>query len=258
MTFVLDCESGEIALSSIAKGYSCSMNTLEEALLSYDVEMKYEEYKLKHPSPYELTHYKVIRDLIGQHDALKSVCWFHGTRTSPDNNFSDGILPLNLSLEKVWDMLLQLAPDCFVADKLFEMYKNEVPNRLYKLRTKNCSHWGPYAIMVRDVAFHATELGQHDYLRTSELVEDICNAYQASYGEALHSYYDQVLQPKLIKFQSSKRIDLHCINTALGYCYTYVRGIAPDEGAITVLDNEGSVITQEQIMLIETFEHLKK
>ena len=39
---------------------------------------------------------------------IDKVCWFHLTRTLPEEGFNEGILPLSKSLEKVWDSLVSL------------------------------------------------------------------------------------------------------------------------------------------------------
>lgn len=35
--------------------------------------------------------------------------------------------------------------------------------------------WGPYAMLVREVAALSKEVGNHDYLDAPEIIEDICH-----------------------------------------------------------------------------------
>lgn len=85
-----------------------------------------------------------------------------------------------------------------------------------------------------------------------ELIEDICNAYQDKYGVNIFSHYKNVLSPKIVTFISYERCDDGCIEAALGYAYTSVRGMPPNGMAVTCIDCQGRAVRLEQIVNVET------
>ena len=61
--------------------------------------------------------------------------------------------------------------------------------------------------------------------------------------------------PKIVKFQSSKRIDTGCVKTALYYAYEAVRSNQPSVNCVTCFDGEGSKIEPESIISVTTVEN---
>jgi len=244
VTFQLDCESGEAAISSLSVGFSCTQEKLREVLLSIDLDEVYEHKE-------QCLYNYVVRE-VGEHKELSGVYWFHSTRTSLDNNFQYGIHPLNDALDKVWDVMISTIPTPEVKQNLQLMRTIGVNDEMYELRTNDSIHWGPYGILVREVAFNTKKLKQHDYLKMPELVEDICNAYKLTYEVSLDLLYENLLIPKLVKFYSSKRLDNGCIEAALNYAYTKIRKLPINESCVTVLNNGGTAIKPEEIVNVET------
>jgi hypothetical protein len=252
--FELDCSSGDEALRSLALGFRCTPPKLKEVLYSLDLDDLYQDIHSAPRVSIGQFLYRYVVGKLGHHLELSSVVWFHCTRTSPDNEFSDGISPLNDSSHKVWQILLDLAPERTVREKLRAMKEKGVNDDLYALRTQNSIHWGPYGILVRDVAFVAEDLSQHDYLKIPELIEDICNAYQLDHGVSLHEHYSKVLKPIMVKFKSRYRVDFGCIESALGYAYRYIRDHKPDDMSITCIDCQGVAVSADQIVAVEYVE----
>ena len=53
---------------------------------------------------------------------------------------------------------------------------------------ENC-HYGPYAMLVREIAFNSQVVGNHDYLKIPEIIEDMCMDVQKVYGvDALNRF----------------------------------------------------------------------
>jgi hypothetical protein len=92
--------------------------------------------------------------------AYDATCWFHLTRVPDSCNFEAGILPLNQALDSIWEFLYSL-----VRGQISENQWNEFRQgkQFYNFKTENPFHWGPYAILVRDIAFKPEKLGNHDY-----------------------------------------------------------------------------------------------
>lgn len=252
MSFTLDCTTGEKALFSLSEGFDCTISKLKNTLLSLDLDTLYAQGGSNITVPPETYLYQYAVAKLGTHVPLAKTVWLHCTRTHSDEQFSDGILPLNQAVDRVWQMVLSLAPDSKVRDRLIAWGSHSVPDRLYQLRTKNSEHWGPYGFLVKEVALHAEDLGQHDYLKMPELIEDICNAYQKEFGESIFRHYFTILTPKMVAFISDKGCSDNSIKAALGYAYTTVRGLPPDWLAVTCIDCRGIVISPSQIIHVES------
>lgn len=142
---------------------------------------------------------------------VDAVCWFHLTRLpDPKSVRRLGVLPLNLALDSIWDFLHGLLPspssrpewDAFRA-RLDT--RDDRRTRLYRAKVRNPLHWGPYAILMREAAARPKEMGCHDYLRTPEIVEDICRAYALESGVDLAPAYRAATRPCVVKFSVNVR-----------------------------------------------------
>lgn len=101
----LDCSSRSQALFSLSSGFGCSVMQLKKVLLSLDLEQIYEtDHSIMIDSQQYLREY-VCREL-GSPGKFSTAYWFHGTRTSADNTFESGLLPLNQTESLVMDMLV--------------------------------------------------------------------------------------------------------------------------------------------------------
>lgn len=245
--FELDCETGISAIKSLSNGFSCSEEMLRDALLSIDIELLYENEWRSLDIPPEEYLYNYIVDTFGDHKPLTSISWFHLTRTTEENDYKAGIFPLGQSLDYVWEIMLNLAQTDQVRRNLTSMRQLGVRNVHYEAKHNDPIHWGPYAILVRDLAFSPRELGQHDYLAMPEIIEDICNGYESQFGVSIIENYEKKLVPKIVKFRSSIALDSYHIASALSYAYTFVRGLPPNGGAIYCFDGDGVGIDYSEI-----------
>lgn len=114
----------------------------KKVLLSLDLEQIYEtDHSIMIDSQQYLREY-VCREL-GSPGKFTTAYWFHGTRTSADNTFDNGLLPLNKTESLVMDMLVNLAPDAVVKETLQAWnFHAGVPDTLFRMRTRNEMHWG--------------------------------------------------------------------------------------------------------------------
>lgn len=245
--FELDCESGLLAIKCLSNGFSCSEEKLRQTLLSIDIDLIYEADWKNIDIPPEEYLYNHILSTIGKHKPLTSIFWFHLTRTTEENEFKDGLLPLGQSLDFVWETMLDLANDEQTRRNLTSMRQLGVRNMHYEAKHKDKIHWGPYAILVKDLAYHAKTLSQHDYLGMPEIIEDICNGYESQFGVSIIEHYEKKLVPKIVKFKSSVALESYHIASALSYAYTFVRGLPPNGGAIYCFDGNGVAIDRSGI-----------
>jgi hypothetical protein len=139
-----------------------------------------------------------ILEKIKESISFNAACWFHLTRTSPNNKFENGILPLGQVIESIWHFLFKLLENSFTK-KEWNIFRKEIENNypnhfadLYRTKVQKSFHWGPFAVLVRDIAFRPEESGSHDYFRTPEIIEDICVCFKEKYSIDLL----EILSPK--------------------------------------------------------------
>lgn len=251
MSIEIDCESKESALECLAKIFSCSIEVFSDALLALDIDDIYHNAESPILIPSEEYLLNFVTEKLGHPKEFTSVCWFHTTRTTKENEFSEGIYPLDSVLDILWETLISNAPSSETKDQLALMKESGVVNHHYLDKTTNPIHSGPYAILVRDVALHANELSQHDYLEIPEIIEDICDGYPGN-SFSLCQHYSGILLPKIVKFRSAYRLDEGCLESALYYAYNCVRNLPPCGGSVTCFDGDGSLVPKDSIISIST------
>jgi hypothetical protein len=105
MQKVIDCENQESAVDSVCGLFRCSRDDLCFQLQQIDMDTIYGTI---HPNclPDEFLYRKLV-SVFGSPDQPQSICWFHLTRTSRGNDFREGILPLRMVLDSIWDLILR-------------------------------------------------------------------------------------------------------------------------------------------------------
>jgi len=255
MRFEIDCESKEHVFQSLSNGFSCSIDDLENILLDIDIEKIYADNWENIDIPSDQYLYQYTVNTFGNHKTLGKVNWFHLTRTTKQNEFKDGILPLGESLQSIWTTLIDIPTDAEIINNLKLLKENGVPNYHYNLKHNNRFHSGPYAVLVKDTAFTPESLCQHDYLGMPEIIEDICDGYNIKYGESIIEIIKSFLVPKIVKFQSSMCVDTGCIEAALFYAYELARGNPPSRNCVTCFDGKNAKINPESIIYVTTIEN---
>jgi hypothetical protein len=179
-----------------------------------------------------------------------SVYWFHLTRVPAGTDFSDGILPLHLALDRIWTGMMAIV-DAEKRANLQSLRELGVPDYLYVLKTSNTALSGPYAMLVKESAFHSEVMGNHDYLAVPEIIEDICNGYHKQFGESIYEGIVSRLMKCVVKFEWSEYDRAGLAPTVLSYCWCRVHNEALHIGANTCLDAGGKTIPREAIRTIE-------
>ena len=251
MKYILDCENKQSAIDSLRNLFNCSTDDLISSLLKIDLDSAYKDIHHSPNYPPDEFVYKKVRAVLGEPTTPEYICWFHLTRTFAENNFADGILPLGKALDGIWEKLLGIFEGTEHYLRLQDLKRTRAINLLYQSKTTNPSLGGPSAMLVRDVAFGAKSMGNHDYLRLPEILEDICNGYREKYGLSIHNDVVQALKPCIVKFKSKYRIDNGCFKAALFYVRNCLNGDPPSVDGNTCFDARGNVIPNEDILSIE-------
>lgn len=238
---VLDCESYESSLKSICDLYEATAADVTKFLRTVDLDKEYEKRTTSVSSKDLLTDLFESRFGLPT-QAFRQVCWFHLTRVPRGTDFSEGILPLHLVLKTIWQTMISIPTDARTKANLRRLQKNGVPDDLYGLKTQSLLHSGPYAMLVRESAFHAGSIGNHDYLAFPEIIEDICNGYEKEFGERIHERVGAVLKPCIVKFETAEEDGNHLATPTLSYCWhkvhdqklSFATNICYDGGGIAI------------------------
>lgn len=249
---LLDCENLETASRSLCGLFRCSLKDLHDILRRIDIDRVYEQDE-PDCTPDQFLHRNLV-SALGEPHRPQDVCWFHLTRTSRCNRFTEGILPLGMALDAIWETLLAALRGSEHFSRLQDMRREGVSSYHYNLKTLNPFHWGPFAMRVRDVAFVPERLPNHDYLRLPEIVEDICNGYRSKYGISIQEEVVGVLVPCIVKFVVRGNSDAVGVGPAIHYVYRGIRGEPVSPFANTCFDARGKVIPESDILKIEYIE----
>lgn len=248
----LDCESFEVALRSVAQIFRCTPENLH-ALLSLNGLNTHFEANWRDLPDFREYLYEVVAKHFGSTQPLDGVFWFHTTRVLPGTTFSEGILPLNAVLPLLHANLVEVIEDEGAKHRLREsLAAGQIADHHYIDKTGNPMHWGPYAILVRDVAFHAEALCQHDYLGMPEIIEDICNGFSGPSNPDLNELFSSKLKPAIVKFvAASNSTDEVCIATAISYLHSCIHTGAPDTNSVYCFDGNNNLIPAEDIASVD-------
>jgi len=243
---VLDSESIESMYASMESILGLTRATLESVFDSIDLEAIYGAS----PSPGIPANEYLLSEIVKRTslESLSFDCihWFHLTRTVDDNDFKDGILPLGQCIDSIWDFLYALLDGKLSKQEWDDFRANQITSKknhysyLYCLKTCDSTHWGPYALLIRDTAFKPDELHNHDYFRVPEIVEDICIVLQERHGVDLLPVFAEKTRPCIVKFVDDNAKS-YCLEAALYHLYHVRKGgwCAPVSPCSTGFDGKG-------------------
>jgi hypothetical protein len=251
LSATLDCESYRSSIKCLADAYAANISDVESFLSALDIE---EEYRTRDVSV--LGDAYLVDRFQSQFGkpvhAWSSVCWFHLTRVPANSDFAEGILPLRMALEKIWTTVISVLDDARKKAVLERLRKTGVPDFQYNLKAGVALHDGPYAMLVRESAFHAASMSNHDYLRLPEIIEDICNGYKQYTGESIVDEVANSLKPCIVKFvdyDAANNGDL--MRTVLYYCWSKCRNEELCYLANTCFDAKGKTIPRSAVLKVE-------
>jgi hypothetical protein len=251
MEFILDCENKVSALKSMSLAFNCPEEVLQKFLENPEIVKYYIDHDDEILLSFKEYLYEVVVKHFGMPGEMLGAYWFHTTRTLKTTTFASGIKPLGSILNDVWDMLLSAVEDPVIHARLVWMRANGVGDSHFITKTNNSMHWGPFGILVRDVAFHANSLLQHDYLGMPEIIEDICNGYKSKYRESIIEIFNSALTPTIVKFFSASQTGQIYIETSLCYLSSVLECGKPCSASIACFNGNGNQILAHDISKIE-------
>lgn len=251
---VLNCASYEAARSSLSQLYQVDDELLEFVMEAIDLDRMFEQGDVDgHPD--SVLSSLIEEEIGGSLIAPTEVHWFHLSRTFNVSDYSAGILPLGEALDVVWNIFTKIFPGDPQSARLKSMRENGVPNFQYQHKVGKQYLHGPYAMLVKEVAFHSKEIGNHNYFRVPEIVEDICSGYMSKFGETIYDDVVAQLTPCSVEFRSkpSETLGRHCAETAAYYVYNHIKKAKWSPYANTCYDGKGVGVSPADILRVEFF-----
>lgn len=249
---ILDCESYGSARQSICEIFGISDRRLVEFLTNLDLDKLYRDREAAeiwtNDGLINALKIKFQREAV----YFEDVAWFHLTRTTHTSAaFGKGILPLTECLESIWQMLISIPGNAERSANLATLKTTGVPDDLYQLKADSALHSGPYAMLVKESAFFSSEMGNHDYLRMPEIIEDICNGYKKQFGESILAEVSEALTPCIVKFEMRDDSARSLLEPALQYCWCKANRQPLHIGANMCFDGQGNSVPSECIKEIQ-------
>jgi hypothetical protein len=250
----LDCESYASSIKCLAETYAAKISDVGDFLSAFDLDLEYQKRNISVSGDEYLTG--VFQVQFGNPVRVwNKINWFHLTRVPSNTNFAEGILPLRLALPKIWRAIIAVLDDTRKKAVLERLRDTGVPDFQYSLKAGDALHHGPYAMLVRESAFHSAEMGNHDYLRIPEIIEDICNGYEKQTGESILDEVANSLKPCIVKFENPECEDgedgRHLMRALLYYCWSKCRDEELCYLANTCFDAQSKTIPRSAIQKIE-------
>ena len=193
----LDCESIESTYKSLKTILGVEKSDLCQLFDSVDVYKEIRESFCGFLLSYiqKKTHCKTDFD---------KACFFHATRTWPDNTYEDGLLPTKQAEDKI----------CNFLSKLVNRQATITPRGNAMIRQNKYNHGGPFGFLIRDFAF-VRDQRYVNYFDCPEIVED----------NSLKKEYKPKTVPCIVKFvdqwepTTKAWIPTEALSVALLYAY---------------------------------------
>lgn len=255
----LDCENIVTIYNSLYTILGIDRNKIEFHLQQLDIEND-NRYDTKYGGDLERWILGTLEEEVSIKINLSGVYWFHLTRVPSSTTFEKGILPLGQSLERIWSFLYSLVHNQKSPSE-WQRFRQKVETErlshdagLYQLKAKHPDQWGPFAILVRDIAFVASEVGNHDYLYVPETVEDICRCFQQEYHFDLLQLFQANTKPCIVKFWTPQ-VKHSYIGTALYYLYSVLHKQELSIYCNACFDGRGESIKPNQIEKVDFLDY---
>lgn len=251
---VLDCETFETTLASVATAANVSEQRLFDGLARFDpatVDSSADWYEAVPRAA--LASVGINIDSI----RFEAICAFHGTRTLDPRGFlRQGILPLGAMIDRLWDDLFSIAGRHVTTAEWHAIRASIETGRhhtglaeqsafLYQLKVGRASLHGPYANLVRDHVIAPVE-GHHDYLTVPEIVQDIARFT----GTDLQDRFERAAQSCVVKFRHDD-VTHHEIASAVSYLMSKAHNEPHGFSSVHGIDCKGVAAAPQAVIAVD-------
>lgn len=248
----LDCETRESTVASLCQAFQCSAESFLLFVQDPVHGLHYDEHWRDLPEFQKYLFERAISH-FGNPQLPSEVCWFHGTRVPHGTTFQEGIFPLGQRIDSLKEAVLATLDNDQHQEQVRQAFARK-GGYAYHFREKitNTMHWGPYAILIRELAFHAESCSQHDYLGMPEIIDDLCEEIRIACKLDLLPIFQERWRPALVKFVA---VADSLVETYLGVALCYLRSAllegAPDSNSVMCFDGENTPVSPEQIIRVD-------
>lgn len=244
----LDCENKLTLIISLSKAFNCSMIKLLTTIL-FLKKSKLNKIASNQILDFEDVLYNILLGKIGTPN-IDSACYFHFSKTVKENNYIEGILPLNLAEESVWNIMIKNSPNDGIKNKLEQLKKIGIGSTTYLTRVHSKKLRGPNSSLIKDINKYKKENNHRDFRQIPELMEDICNSYFNIYKEDLKEFYSKILISKVVKFRIPGN-HISSIKFALLYLYKLLHFQKKCSKCFIGYTSEGDIIPIDYIIYVQ-------
>jgi hypothetical protein len=253
MAQLLDCHDYETTLRCLANIFGCAENILCDVLsriTQNDLARWWEANSL-------LTEQLLLQHVVSvtkSYGSFDEMTCFHGCRCLPGEEFSEGLLPTHLVIDRVWKQLrsIFLEFDEEIWRELrHDMDVGPLGDRLggYRHRLKFS---GPYAKQVRPTWFMDKQRDTHYVREGPELAMIICKELSRRANIDAVQGYTTATIPCLVKFRTT-RVERHSLAYALLFLYSELHPEQPDLQGYFMggFNGEGQPVPASDVLLVE-------
>ena len=209
----LDCETYETTLQSVSKIMGIPSDQLLNCLVNMDYYTLYNDNVHCHEVPFREFLFEKVCDYFYVHNfEINCICWFHLSRTMHPEWFAKkGILSLREIEPLLHDDIEKLRQQIGNPPK----YTYKWPT--YGMINESCRQ-GPFAMLIKDVAFHSDEMRNHDYLSIPEYIEDM--------GAEIADLFRKNSTSVIVKFKASPQYEAkEYLKVVIFYLYSIINKI---------------------------------
>ena len=248
----LDCATRQSTEQSLTAAFNCSVEALRKFVADTAHGAYYDEH-WQRLDAFDRWFYQRACEQFGQPVLPTEICWFHGTRVPSGTTFAEGVLPLGDWLPSLREAVLGTLDDEDARREVVAAFDRQGGFGMhFGNKVKDPLHWGPYAILVREVADNAKAIGQHDYLAMPEIIEDLCEDVRLASGLDLLAVFEERWRPAMVKFTAPAG---DAADFALAIALCYLRECAlkdrPGFGAVWCFDGHGQAVPAGSILSVE-------
>lgn len=252
---ILDCENIDSLKKSIEKITSIKSEEVIEYLSDFDLNKFYKDND-GFQSP-DVVFLDLLKNRIGSNISYSGSYWFHVSHFNKVLNFENGLLPLHLIIDKIWDYLFTLSPSA-ISKKMWENTRALIENdfneshhaELYRDRIRDLFQSGPYGFLAKDLPCFDNKITNLHYFKGPEIVIDICECSKIINGFDLLSEYKKESKPCIVKFYHDDN-NIRYLGDAMFYLYQITKNeiISFDENVR--FSPRGQIIESKNIVKIE-------
>ena len=121
---------------------------------------------------------------------------------------------------------------------------------LYKLKLDNEIGQGPFAMLIKELAFPDHHPNNIDYIDLPEIVRDICECFDRDYKYNLLDLYLASTKKYIIKFKSNDHESFD-LGSALIHKYRLLNGMPKESYPVCCFSGKGESVPSKDILKIE-------